>query len=419
MINNIHRWLLVRLALVWAILSLVSGGFVHYFTHARLDEHIMNMAKSDASTFIDEFVEYSQSPSVESLTLFKQKIGVVIENDSFVAVRFYGTDFTRIAEKAGPLVNGIMEKIPPQRRESSLNLDSVGEKMTINGETYIQVIFPIDNGEGVRVGYLDGIYHAPREIVAEIRHQSFGSIILVVFTVFMTSLVMYPIIIRLNRKLLAYSNTLALTNVGMLKVLGSAIAKRDSDTNIHNYRVTLYSVRLGEKLGLSATAMQGLIKGAFLHDVGKIAISDTILLKPGKLSDEEFEIMKTHVRHGQDIVSGFSWLKDAEDVVRGHHEKFDGSGYPGRLAGDEIPRNARIFAFADVFDALTSRRPYKEPFSLPASIEIIRQLRGNHLDPALVEMFLEHAEKLYEEICTEDGALLKKKLEECIKTYFQ
>ncbi|EKD34260.1 MAG: metal dependent phosphohydrolase [uncultured bacterium] len=283
----------------------------------------------------------------------------------------------------------------------------------------MQVIFPVVNTMGSRIGYMDGIYHAPGEIVAEIRHQSFWSISLVVLTIFMTSLVLYPIIIRLNRKLLTYSNTLALTNVGMLKVLGSAIAKRDSDTNIHNYRVTLYSVRLGEKLGISAVAMQGLIKGAFLHDVGKIAISDTILQKPGKLTTEEFETMKSHVGHGEDIVSGFAWLKDAEDVVRGHHERFDGSGYPCRSAGEEIPRNARIFALADVFDAITSRRPYKEPFTFDASVKIIRQLRGNHLDPEIVELFLEHAEKLYEEICTEDENLLKKKLEECVKAYFQ
>jgi len=174
----------------------------------------------------------------------------------------------------------------------------------------------------------------------------------------------------------------------MLKVLGSAIAKRDSDTNIHNYRVTLYSVRLGELLGISRAAMQGLIKGAFLHDVGKIAISDRILLKPGKSTDEEFAIMKTHVDHGEDIISGYAWLADAADVVRCHHEKFDGSGYPNRIAGKDIPLNARIFAITDVFDAVTSRRSYKEPVILDDALDIIRQARGNHLDPAIVALFL-------------------------------
>jgi HD-GYP domain-containing protein (c-di-GMP phosphodiesterase class II) len=165
--------------------------------------------------------------------------------------------------------------------------------------------------------------------------------------------------------------------------------------------------------------MQGLIKGAFLHDVGKIAISDTILLKSGRLTDEEFEIMKTHVRHGEDIISGYPWLKDAGDVVRCHHERFDGSGYPCRIVGEDIPRNARIFAVADVFDAITSRRPYKEPFSFEVSVKIIQESQGSHFDPVIVWLFSEYAENLYKEICTEDEALLHNKLEECISRYFK
>jgi HD-GYP domain-containing protein (c-di-GMP phosphodiesterase class II) len=204
----------------------------------------------------------------------------------------------------------------------------------------------------------------------------------------------------------------------MLKVLGSAIAKRDSDTNIHNYRVTLYSVRLGEKQGISNAAMQGLIKGAFLHDVGKIAISDTILLKPGKLTDEEFAVMKTHVNHRVEIIGSYAWLKDTEDVIRCHHERFDGSGYPSRMSGKHIPQNARIFAIVDVFDALTSRRPYKEPFSLETSMKIIEDSQGSHFDPAIVRLFMENSDNLYKEICTEDEASLLIKLEECISSYF-
>jgi HD-GYP domain-containing protein (c-di-GMP phosphodiesterase class II) len=164
--------------------------------------------------------------------------------------------------------------------------------------------------------------------------------------------------------------------------------------------------------------MQGLIKGAFLHDVGKIAITDAILLKAGKLTHEEFEIMKTHVGHGCDIIRSYEWLKDADEVVRCHHEKFNGSGYPAGLTGEGIPMNARIFAVADVFDALTSRRPYKEPFTLAASIGIIRDSRGSHFDPVVTDLFLELVEVLHQEICHEDEALLHGKLEVCIKRYF-
>ena len=129
--------------------------------------------------------------------------------------------------------------------------------------------------------------------------------------------------------------------------------------------------------------------------------------------------MKTHVDHGGDIIRSYDWLKDADEVVRCHHEKFDGSGYPKGLIGEEIPLNARIFAVADVFDALTSKRPYKEPFTLAASIGIIGEARGSHFDPLVADLFLAQAEALFAELCNEEEAVLHAKLETCIKTYFR
>ena len=177
-------------------------------------------------------------------------------------------------------------------------------------------------------------------------------------------------------------------------------------------------MRIGEIMELSHPAMQGLIKGAFLHDLGKIAIGDAILHKPGKLTDEEFKIMESHVRHGEDIIYGYDWLKDARDVVCCHHEKFDGSGYPAGLANEKIPLNARIFSVADVFDALTSKRPYKEPFSFDVAVEILRESLGSHFDPDVARIFLDSAAVLHAEICSSNETLLHGKLEACIRKYF-
>lgn len=419
MIENLHRWLLLRLAVVWLVLSLVSGALVQQLGHARLDDHILQMAMAETSTYTAELAEYLQSPAEQVRALFSQRIHATIEKDNFVVVRLNDTDLHRIAEATKSSAAETDVALLRHNIEFSPEDNStISEKLIFAGETYLHLHFPVNDSRGVKTGYFDGIYHAPGEIVAQMKHQFFWSFLLVVLAIFVTSIALYPFIIRLNNKLKKFSHVLALTNVGMLKVLGSAIAKRDSDTNIHNYRVALYSVRLGEKIGISNVDMQGLIKGAFLHDVGKIAISDTILLKAGKLSDEEFSIMKTHVGHGDDIIAGYPWLKDAGDVVRCHHERFDGSGYPCRMAGEDIPRNARIFAVADVFDAITSRRPYKEPFSFEVSVKIIQDAQGSHFDPVIVWVFRECAEKLYQEICTEDEALLHTKLEECIGRYF-
>jgi HD-GYP domain-containing protein (c-di-GMP phosphodiesterase class II) len=184
-------------------------------------------------------------------------------------------------------------------------------------------------------------------------------------------------------------------NLQMVRALGQAIAERDTGTGEHNTKVTLYAVHLGEKAGLSRKQIQALIKGAFLHDVGKIGIPDAVLLKTEGLSDQEYHIMKSHPRRGVHIIEGIIWLQDAHDVVLCHHERWDGSGYPCQLSGTEIPVNARIFAIADVFDALTSVRPYKPEYGFEESVSYIAEKSSTHFDPGLCELFLQSAAEMY------------------------
>lgn len=419
MLDNLHQWLIARLAIVWLVLSLLIGLLVQSLGHSFLNNHVVKMAQAETSSYTTDFITYLRAPSEETFALFTRTAHALIENDNLIVVEFYGGDSRKIAEAIKPAAKEIEPRLPKHTMAFARNEGTIFEELSLDRELYLRVFVPILSPAGKKIGYMEGVYHAPAEIVAQNRSQTLWSLLFVVVVVFVTSLALYPLIIRMNRKLLDYSHILALTNIGMLKVLGSAIAKRDSDTNIHNFRVTLYSVRLGEKMQLSHPTMQGLIKGAFLHDVGKIAIPDAILLKPGKLTGVEFEIMKTHVDHGGDILQSYDWLKDADEIVRCHHEKYDGSGYPSGLLGEAIPLAARIFAVADVFDALTSKRPYKEPFSVETSVAIIREGRGSHFDPTVVDLFLAQAETLSREICNEDEMLLHGKLEECIRIYFR
>ncbi len=419
MIDNIHKWLLLRLALLWLVLSIVIGGLVNYLGNFRMDNHVVNMAKAETVSYIAAIDSYLESPSEQALSELNSKIGAEIIRDHLIAVEFYDADANMITEVVKPQAKEIEAKLPLHGSEFVDKNGIVCNKLMVENETFMRVFVPLFNSAGTKIAYLEGIYRAPSDIVTEIKRQTLWVLILVVLLISATSLALYPLIIRLNRKLIDYSKSLALTNIGMLKVLGSAISKRDSDTNIHNYRVTLYSVNIGESLGLSQSAMQGLIKGAFLHDLGKIATPDAILHKRGNLTEEEFKIMKTHVQHGEDIVRGYDWLKDAQVVVACHHEKFDGSGYPLGLRGESIPINARIFAVADVFDALTSKRPYKEPFSFDVSVGILRESMGSHFDPDITRLFLDLAVALHAEICNDDELLLHGKLEISIGKYFQ
>ena len=223
----------------------------------------------------------------------------------------------------------------------------------------------------------------------------------------------------LLRRVVRLSEELLDANLEMLSVVGSAIAKRDADTDAHNYRVTIYSVRLAEAVGVGSKAMQSLIKGAFLHDVGKIGIPDHILLKPGNLDDSEFAEMQKHVAHGLDIVRRAAWLADAEEVVGCHHEKFDGGGYGSGLHAEDIPLNARIFAIADAFDALTSRRPYKEPLAFAAAMDILEKGRGTHFDPRLLDVFAAIARPLHDGFANRDDDHPREVLRGIVIRYFK
>ncbi len=167
---------------------------------------------------------------------------------------------------------------------------------------------------------------------------------------------------------------------------------KDEDTGDHVVRMSQYCVLMAEKYGLPPNEIENIRYAAPMHDVGKIGIPDSILMKPGRLTEEEFETMKTHTTIGARILAGSrsEILQLGEQIARSHHERWDGNGYPDGIAGEEIPLVARIVALADVFDALTSRRPYKEPYPVETALSIIREGRGTQFDPRLVDLFLKN-----------------------------
>jgi putative nucleotidyltransferase with HDIG domain len=173
-----------------------------------------------------------------------------------------------------------------------------------------------------------------------------------------------------------------------LDALTSALASRDYDTQSHCYRTVELSVALARQMELEESEIATIARGALLHDIGKIGISDAILLKPGALTDEERETMKQHVRLGHEMLQHIPFFQDALPIVLYHHENHDGSGYPEGLRGASIPRGARIFHVVDLYDALTQDRPYKGAWNHEAAIEELQQLAGTHCDPEVVAALL-------------------------------
>jgi putative nucleotidyltransferase with HDIG domain len=191
-----------------------------------------------------------------------------------------------------------------------------------------------------------------------------------------------------NRELADMVQAIESTYDQSLQALSSALDSRDNETQGHSFRVTSYAIRLGQELGIEGEQLGLLARGALLHDVGKIGVPDAILLKPGKLTDEEWVIMKRHVETGYQMLSHIEFLQLSLDVVLHHHESWDGKGYPNGLRGEEIPLFARIFALCDTYDAITSDRPYRRRRTYSEASVEIKRCSGTQFSEKVVEAFL-------------------------------
>ena len=181
------------------------------------------------------------------------------------------------------------------------------------------------------------------------------------------------------------------TRLEVIRRLGRAAEYRDDMTGFHIIRMSRYSQLLALAAGMDEDEAERLLNASPMHDIGKIGIPDNVLLKPGKLDADEWKIMKTHVNIGVEILSGSDseLMYMAAEVAQNHHEKWDGSGYPCALAGEDIPLTGRVVAVADVFDALTTERPYKDAWPVEKAVEFLKDQRGKHFEPRLVELFVE------------------------------
>ena len=425
-----HRNLALRMAVVGIVVSLVFGGLTWYRQRAEVIDHILERVVSGTRLFnqrIGYLTHQPNWPAPEAVQaeldrhLSEAPRGLAEREGRFIYVAI-------LDREAGLLASQVDETYPhvdtlrARREELKATLQAARSDLyriyRLDGIPYVLTATPLFGMNREVIGYAETIFAVSEEALQAGHRNIRRTVFSVMGIVFLTTLLIYPSILTLTRRLSKLTINLLDANMETLKVLGSAIAKRDSDTDAHNYRVTLYAVRIAESLDLDSATIQSLIKGAFLHDVGKIGVRDAILLKPGRLDDREYTIMKQHVSHGLDIVNRSRWLKDAVDVVGYHHEKYAGEGYNEGLQGEEIPITARIFAVADVFDALTSKRPYKEPFSYEKTMDILEEGRRSHFDPRVLDAFASISQDLYAALAGREDQVLKDTLETVIQRYF-
>jgi len=413
----IHRKILIRLFLGWFILCIVIGSIILWLEVNRFKHYVHSLALEESAILSDGFTYDIGKLDAATYELLSNRAQQLVKQH-FLIVELYDMNKQLRIEAIRQGEENIESWIDQYRHKFPHRGEFTNEFHFIDDKLLMVILVPVMGQSNSQAGYFEGIYLVDPKTLDTIKNDLLRSLLFVTISITFTTLLMYPIILTLNRGLIRLSDDLLQGNLELMNVLGCAIAERDSDTNSHNYRVTYYALKLGETVGLQPDDLRNLIMGAFLHDVGKIGIRDPILLKPDKLTPREFEIMKSHVSLGIAILNQSSWISSGRDVVEFHHEKYDGSGYPKGLSGEMIPINARIFAIADVFDALTSQRPYKVPWTIDDAIDHLVQKSGQHFDPKLVQLFVKIVPTIYRELSNMEENQMVKMLQQRIADYF-
>ncbi len=411
------RWMLAsKLGAAAIVIGLAAGGISYLLETARTEQAALDRATTSARHF--------ESPAMQMALDGKAQeehgtLNRLLDRTRFVGIRVFSPNRVLIYETWGDIPAALVAAAKsrphdwPERGQSHRNWIEVA------GERMIQVVLPLSGTDGSLAGYVEGVSRLDAESLQAQREQIRAGALTATLSVLLTTLLLYPLLLAMLQQSTGLSRRLLDANLSLMHALGNAIAKRDSDTDAHNYRVTYYAVALAEAMHLPEKEIADLVVGAFLHDVGKIGIPDRILLKPGKLTADEFDVMKSHSLLGIEIVADNPWLAGAAQTIRHHHERFDGTGYPDGLRGDAIPRTARIFAVVDVFDALTSKRPYKEPMALADALSVIEGDAGTHFDPPIVVAFTKIAPGLYAKAVQAGDAALRQGMHALLSRYFR
>ena len=416
--NAFNRRTALRIAVVSLLLAAVASPIAGLVAHEQAEQATIALAMEESDRLVHHLGPITLSgPEARTSA---EKAAAFLAGGLFDIAEIYDRSGLRLAAAMTDEGRTVEAQLPGHLRPARGEATEDSFRLA-DGRWVLRVFVPLRalvDGSTDIAGYFEGVRVISTWQQQQILGQALSAALMVGLASLMCGLALYPVVVRLSADNERKAREILDAHLSMMEALGRAIAKRDSDTGTHNFRVAWIATRIAERLGLGERAMQSLIVGSFLHDIGKISIPDAILLKPGALDARETEIMHTHVAHGEEIVTGIGWLAEALAVVAVHHEKWDGSGYPRGLPGTDIPLPARIFAVADSFDALSSRRPYKDALGFEATMSILRRDTGTHFDPAVIACFEPIARELFDRLarCGEDDA--RALLEERVRFHF-
>ena len=409
---------LLRVFLVASALILVAGGLVlSWVLGSSLRDQAIEYRRDYLQEYVDGFLRPAIVRDGHIMVSFAGARGLmrsIRRQHSIVSVKVWEPDGTlvwtnRDRKRIGrrfDLEGDLAEVISENRATGSINhLDSTGEdafEKSLGIRQLMEVYAPIEDASGTKAVGVYEIYSDASKLQSLIDDRRsvvwvtvggvflalYAALALLVRTASKTLRRQTVALRRRSDELLESYRLLEQSSFEAMESLNATVEAKDPYTAGHSLRVQRIAVALGEELGLSPTRLDALQFGSLFHDIGKLGVPDAILLKPSRLTEPEYELMKRHSAEGAQIVAKLHRMREAVPVIRHHHERWDGRGYPDRLRRDEIPVEAAIVGLADAWDAMTTERPYARALTLSEAIDQLRQGRGTQFSPVVADAFL-------------------------------
>ena len=417
--KEIHLRLIKRLFTAWFIAVVIGLAGVSSVEYKNLGGYLINSAVKESSAFALLLTSYQEKPDEDHLVELRKMAGSALEQTSFILINLLSASEERLLNVSLSSADAAAKAFDEKGMTIIAGKHADGGWIIANKRIYNKVAIPIFASDEDLTGYLTGIYLVSLKESQVIINRFALSFMICITAITLCALLCYVGFLFLNNHLIRSIGELNRTNIFLVRKLGSALAKSSNQEEGHSSRVLLYAMKLAEKVQLPVDQRRTLIQGVFLHDLGMLPISPTTLLKEGELSKEEIKQIDQHPREGAELIKKFRWLRNAEKIIRYHHEKYDGTGYPDGVKHEKIPMVARIFSIADTFDALTTPRPYRDPLPLEESLAVLEQETGLQFDPVLLSAFLEIAPHLQETIASRNSKELEKEVDRLLKRYLR
>jgi putative nucleotidyltransferase with HDIG domain len=408
---------LLRVFLLASAVILISGGLL---LGSLLTAALRGQALDDKQTSLTQYVDGVLRPELVrgdkvhiSQHLPRQIKEQLRRQPDIVSVKVWRPDgilvwTNRATERIGrrfSIGGELGETIGDNKAHASISKlddeENAAEQAAVPGKRAFEVYAPLESNDGKRAIGAYEIYANPKQLEGFIASRRrliwfailavfltlYGALALLVRTASATLRRQANTLQERSRELMESYRRLEESSLEAIESLNATVDAKDPYTAGHSARVQRIAVEVAEELGVPAQRLDAVRFGGLFHDIGKIAVPDSVLTKPGALDDDEFAIVQRHPADGAEIVSHFSRLREAVPLIRHHHERWDGKGYPDRLAGDRIPQEACVVGLADAWDAMTTDRPYRAALSIDQAVAEVRRCRGTQFAPAVVDAF--------------------------------